>query len=91
MSEFELTGTNEEAPTYTGTYATNYPKFNQQNPSRVFPAKTIFPKSADVRLFIAPQGEYTEESIAQYEYPCYLEWNINVNNNKRKGETIWQK
>lgn len=87
LSEIELSGTNEEAPTYSATYATNYPKFNQQNPSRVFPARTIFPKSADVRLFIAPQGEYqidddtADDYIGRYEYPCYLEWNVNVNNN----------
>ena len=86
LSELEVSGSNEEAPTYSSTYATNYPKFNQQNPSRVFPAKTIFPKSADVRLYIAPQGEYSldptaDNYIGQYEYPCYLEWSVSVNNN----------
>ena len=87
MSEFEVTGTNEEAPTYTSTFATNYPKFNQPNPARVFPSKTVFPKSADVRIFIAPQGDYQiddpegDDYIGRYEYPCYLEWTINVNNN----------
>ena len=81
LSEFECSGSNEEAPTYTTTFSSNYPKVNQDNPARVIPAKTVFPKSADVRLYIAPQGEYTEESIAQYEYPCYLEWSFNVNNN----------
>ena len=81
LGEFECSGSNEEAPTYTATFSTNYPKVNQQNPARVIPAKTSFPKSADVRVFIAPQGEYTEQTIAQYEYPCYLEWSFNVNNN----------
>jgi len=81
LGEFELSGSNEEAPTYTNTFSTNYPKVNQTNPTRVIPAKTVFPKSADVRLYIAPQGTYTEESIAQYEYPCYLDWSISVNNN----------
>ena len=81
LGEFEISGSNEEAPTYTSTFSTNYPKVNQTNPTRVIPAKTVFPKSADVRLFIAPQGDYTEESIAQYEYPCYLEWSVSVNNN----------
>ena len=82
LSEFEVSGSNEEAPTYTSTFATNYPKFNQQNPVRVFPAKTTFPKSADVRIYIAPQGNYESiQDISQYEYPCYLEWSFNVNNN----------
>ena len=81
LGEFELTGSNEEAPTYTNTFSTNYPKVNQENPARVIPAKTIFPKSADVRIFIAPVGTYTEQSIAQYEYPCYLDWSVSVNNN----------
>lgn len=81
LGEFECSGSNEEAPSYTATFSSNYPKVNQQNIARVFPSKTIFPKSADVKIFIAPQGEYTEESIAQYEYPCYLEWSFSVNNN----------
>lgn len=81
LGEFELSGSNEEAPTYTNTFSTNYPKVNQENPARVIPAKTIFPKSADVRIFIAPVGTYTEQSIAQYEYPCYLDWSVSVNNN----------
>lgn len=82
LSEFEVSGSNEEAPTYTATFATNYPKFHQNNPARVFPDKTVFPKSADVRIYIAPQGKYeTLEDISQYEYPCYLEWSFNVNNN----------
>ena len=87
MSEFECSGSNEEAPSYTSTFSTNYPKFNQQNPARTFPSKTVFPKSADVRIFIAPQGEYqieddeADDYIGKYEYPCYLEWSFNVNNN----------
>ena len=81
LGEFECSGSNEDAPTYTATYSTNYPKVNQQNPTRVLPATTTFPKSADVRVFIAPKGTYTEETIAQYEYPCYLEWSFSVNNN----------
>ena len=82
LSEFEVSGSNEEAPTYSSTFATNYPKVNQANPARVFPNKTTFPKSADVRIYIAPQGNYASvEDISQYEYPCYLEWSFNVNNN----------
>lgn len=89
MSEFEVSGSNKEAPTYTATFATNYPKINQPNPARVFPKKTTFPKSADVRIFIAPvldEGEYvldpeSEYDIGKYEYPCYLEWSLSVNNN----------
>lgn len=82
LSEFECSGSNEEAPTYTTTFSTNYPKFHQSNPARVFPSVTTFPKSADVRIYIAPQGDYSSiQDISQYEYPCYLEWSFNVNNN----------
>ena len=86
LSEFELSGSNEEAPTYTSTFATNYPKFNQQNPARTFPSKTVFPKSADVKVYIAPQGTYTNTGtgtggIGSYEYPCYIDWSVSVNNN----------
>lgn len=80
LGEFELSGSNEEAPTYTSTFSTNYPKLNQTNPTRVIPAKTIFPKSADVRLFIAPEGT-SDANMLNYEYPCYLEWSVSVNNN----------
>lgn len=81
LSEFECTGSNEEAPTYTATFSSNYPRVNQPNPARVIPAKTVFPKSADVSVYIAPQGQITDQNMATYEYPCYLEWSFNVNNN----------
>lgn len=80
LSEFELSGSNEEAPTYTSTFASNYPKVNQPNPARTIPNRTVFPKSADVRLFIAPVGT-TDANMVNYEYPCYLEWSVDVNNN----------
>lgn len=91
LGEFELSGSNEEAPTYTATFSSNYPKVNQTNPSRVIPASTIFPKSADVDIYIAPvlsSGTYVigtagsgETSIDSYKYPCYLDWSMSVNNN----------
>ena len=81
LSEFECTGSNEEAPTYTATFSSNYPRVNQPNPARVIPAKTVFPKSADVSVYIAPQGQLTTSNLSTYEYPCYLEWSFNVNNN----------
>ena len=82
LSEFELSGSNEDAPTYTVTFATNYPKFRQNNPARVFPKTTVFPKSADVSIYIAPQDDYSSiQDISQYAYPCYIEWSFNVNNN----------
>lgn len=82
LNEFELTGSNEEAPTYTVTFASNYPKFNQPNPARVFPKRTVFTKPSEVTLYIAPQGEYTAETdLEQYKYPCFIEWSLNVNNN----------
>lgn len=80
LSEFELSGSNEEAPTYTNTFSSNYPKVNQTNPTRVIPSKTIFPKSADVKLYIAPVGT-TDANMTNYEYPCYLDWSVSVNNN----------
>ena len=80
LSEFELSGSNEEAPTYTATFSSNYPKVNQTNPTRVIPAKTVFPKSADVTLYIAPAGT-TDANMTNYEYPCYLDWSVSVNNN----------
>lgn len=91
MGEFEVSGSNEEAPTYTSTFSSNYPKVNQTNPTRVIPSTTIFPKSADVKIYIAPvlsSGEYVigtagsgETSIDSYEYPCYKDWSLSVNNN----------
>ena len=81
LSEFECSGSNEEAPTYTATFSSNYPRVNQPNPARVIPAKTVFPKSADVSVYIAPQGQLTTSNMDNYEFPCYLEWSFNVNNN----------
>ena len=80
LGEFELSGSNEEAPTYTNTFSSNYPKVNQTNPTRVIPASTIFPQSADVSIYIAPVGT-TDANMTNYEYPCYLDWSVNVNNN----------
>lgn len=81
LGEFECSGSNEEAPTYTATFSTNYPRVNQTNPVRVVQPKTVFPKSADVSVYIAPQGQLNDTNLADYEYPCYLEWSFNVNNN----------
>ena len=91
LSEFELSGSNEEAPTYTATFSSNYPKFNQTNPVRSYPTTTEFPKSANVDIYIAPklsEGEYVigtagsgEVSIDSYKYGCYQDWSLNVNMN----------
>ena len=80
LSEFELSGSNEEAPTYTTTFSSNYPKVNQTNPTRVIPATTVFPKSADVSIYIAPP-DTSDANMTNYGYPCYLEWSLSVNNN----------
>ena len=80
LSEFELSGSNEEAPTYTATFNSNYPKVNQTNPARVIPSSTTFPKSGDVKIYIAPEGT-TDANMTNYEYPCYLDWNLTINNN----------
>ena len=69
-----------DLPSVTATFSSNYPKVNQTNPTRVIPAKTIFPKSADVKLYIAPAGT-SDANMLNFEYPCYLDWNVNVNNN----------
>ena len=80
LSEFECSGSNEEAPTYTVTYSTNYPKVNQTNPARVIPSTTTFPKSSNVRVFICPSGTlYADRE--PYEFPCYIDWSFSVNNN----------
>ena len=80
LSEIEVSGSNEEAPTYNVTYNSNYPKLNQVNPVRVIPSSTTFPKSADVTLYIAPAGT-SDANMLNYEYPCYLDWSFSVNNN----------
>ena len=80
LSEFELSGSNEEAPSYTATFSSNYPKVNQRNPARVLPDRTVFPKSADVSIYIAPVGT-SDANMVNYEYPCYLDWSVSVNNN----------
>ena len=92
MSQFELTGSNENAPTYTSTFSSNYPKVNQANVARTIPSTTIFPKASDVKIYIAPvlpsNQTYVEGtagtgevSIDSYAYPCYLDWSLSVNNN----------
>ena len=80
LSEFELSGSNEEAPTYQSTFNSNFPKFNQASISRVYPTTTQFPKPADVQIFIAPKGT-SDANMTEYEYPCYLDWSLSVNNN----------
>ena len=82
LNEFELTGSNEEAPTYTSTFASNFPKFNQPMIARVFPDTTTFTKTSDVRIYIAPKGSYAnEEALNGYMYPCFIEFGLDVNNN----------
>ena len=81
LNEFEVSGSNEEAPTYTNTFAANFPKFNQQNPARVLPSSNIFTKPAGVSIYIAPKGDYTLSSIEQYKYPCFIEYSFSVNRN----------
>ena len=91
MSEFELSGSNTDAPTYKATFSSNFPKFNQTNPVRTYPTTTEFPKPANVKIYIAPaleSGEYVfgtagtgEVSIDDYMYGCYQDWSLNVNMN----------
>ena len=81
LNEFEVSGSNKEAPTYTNTFASNFPKFNQQNPARVLPQFNIFTKPSEVAIYIAPKGEYTLTTIEQYKYPCFIEYSFNVNRN----------
>ena len=82
LSEFELSGSNEEAPTYTASFESNFPKFNQTNPVRTYPTTTQFPKPNDVKIYIAPKGTYASlDAISSYEYPCYQDWSLSVNMN----------
>lgn len=86
LSEFEVSGSNEEAPTYTATFSSNYPKFNQTNPVRSYPTTTEFPKPNNVDIYIAPKDIYTSlgtgtHGIGNYKFPCYQDWNLNVNMN----------
>ena len=82
LNEFEVSGSNEEAPTYTNTFAANFPKFNQQNPARVFPKTSVFTKPSGVSIYIAPKGDYTSVAqLEQYKYPCFQEYSFNVNRN----------
>jgi len=80
LGEFELSGSNEDAPKYTATFSSNYPKVNQPNIARSFPSETIFPKSSDVRIYIAP-ADTSDANMTNFEYPCYLDWSVSVNNN----------
>ena len=82
LSEFELSGSNEEAPTYTATFSSNYPKVNQTNPARVVSPTTTFPKSSSVKIYIAPVGTTdANTTTSTYEYPCYIDWSMSINNN----------
>lgn len=85
LNEFEISGSNEEAPTYTNTFASNFPKFNQQNPARVFPRTSVFTKPSGVTVYIAPKGEYTLQTIDQYKYPCFVDYSVTVNKNVEKN------
>lgn len=82
LNEFEVSGSNEDAPTYKATFVSNFPKFNQTNPARTYPAKTVFTKTSDVKIYIAPKGTYADESaLSSYAYSCFLDYSFNVNNN----------
>lgn len=82
LNELEVSGSNEDAATYTASFASNFPKFRQPNIARTIPKKTIFPKSPDVNIYIAPEGDYTSlDDIKDYAYPCYIDWSFDVNNN----------
>lgn len=86
LNEFELNFSNEEAMTYTATFASNYPAFNQQNPARTIPKTTVFSKPSDVSVYIAPFKDGGYESVDAIEtagakYGCYIEGSLTVNNN----------
>lgn len=82
LNTFKYSGSNKDIPTYEVEFVSDYPHFRQDNPARVFPKKSIYPKASNVRLFIAPQGDYADlEAIGDYEYSCYEDWETNVNKN----------
>ena len=85
LNELEITFSNEEAMTYKPTFSANFPQFNQQNPARVLPKTSVFTKTSDVSIYIAPYREqgYTEEEMLEFgvKYGCFIEGTLNVNNN----------
>lgn len=81
MNQLSMSGANNEAPTYTAQFISNYPKFRQPNPTNIIPATTVFPKSSNVSIYMAPVGTYTLETIQQYKFACYKEWNFELNFN----------
>lgn len=82
LNTFKLSGTNTEIPVYEIEFDSDFPHFHQQNPARVFPKKSIYPKAGSVRIYVAPQGGYASlDDIRQYEYSCYEDWEVNINKN----------
>ena len=89
LNTFNLSGGNKDAPTYEAKFVSDFPHFHEDTISRTIPAKTIFPKSNNVRIFIAPQGVYdgidagtgVTNPIGAYEFSCYEDWSVEVNKN----------
>lgn len=88
LNEFELSMSNENAPTIKSTYTSDYNNMNCINPTRLFAANNTFVKSKQVNIYYAdldvakanlkdknPDGSY------KYRLGCYLEGSLNVKNN----------
>lgn len=92
LNSFTLSGSNTDAPTYQVAFASDFPLFHQSNKARTFTNPSVFPKSGNVRLYIAPLGTTYANLTSNMEFSCYTDWEIsiekNVENQPCAGDTF---
>jgi hypothetical protein len=82
LNELELKFKNDEPISASPSFASDYPEFNQPNPSRVMPSKRVMIQSGQTVIYYAPTDVVlTDLNKAEYAYACFLEGSIKVNNN----------
>jgi len=82
LNELELKFKNDEPMSVNPSFVSDYPEFNQPNPTRVMPSKKVMIQSGQTILYYAPTNvTLTEVNKAQYAYPCFLEGSLKLNNN----------
>jgi len=82
LNSFTLSGGNNEAPSYEVHFVSDFPHFHEDTIARTIPTTTVFPKSNNVRIFIAPKGTADNTGMTStYEYSCYEDWSVEVNKN----------
>jgi hypothetical protein len=82
LNELELKFKNDEPLAITPSFASNYPKFNQNNPTRVMPTKKVMIQSGTTIFYYAPTDvTLSDVNKASYAYPCFLEGSLKANNN----------